>query len=50
MTVEKDRAYIRRGNTMIALGHGDNEKPNNFLQFAYDEFLSKQEVPIEKLH
>lgn len=38
---ERNRAYIPRWDTIIALWHGDNEKPNNFLQFVIDEYIRK---------
>lgn len=47
--VEKDRAYIKWWKTLICLGHWDNEKPANFLQFAVDEFISKNGW-IEHIH
>lgn len=50
VTVDKDRAYIRRGETLIALWHWDNEKPTNFLQFVVDEFLTKYKQKITHLH
>lgn len=50
VTIDKDRAYIQRGDTLIALWHWDNEKPWNFLQFVVDEFLTKYKKSIKHLH
>jgi hypothetical protein len=41
VTTERNRAYIPRGDTLIALWHWDNEKPNNFLQLVIDEYIRK---------
>lgn len=41
VTTERNRAYIPRGDTLIALWHWDNEKPNNFLQFVINEYIAK---------
>lgn len=50
VTIDKDRAYIKWWETLIALGHWDNEKPTNFLQFVVDEFLTKYKQKITHLH
>ena len=38
---ERNRAYIPRWDTLIALWHWDNEKPTNFLQYVMNEYIAK---------
>jgi len=52
ITTAQDRAYKERGNTLIAMGHGDHENPSNMLQFAVGEHIAKRSWtnPLTKLY